>query len=356
MRRFDAMLMSRMTASTFVTDTAGGEVAHGGRLAEARLMFPQAPEPFIDLSTGINPVPYPVPELSPETWSRLPEPSDVLALEEVAAAAYGAGTEQVVAAPGTQILISMLPFVFPLKSVAVVGPTYIEHAVAWGQAGAEVVEVGSIEEVGSVDVAGGYDGVVLCNPNNPDGRRTDPAVLEALAADLAARKGLLVVDEAFADPEEGPLSLIPTLPDEGAVVLRSFGKTYGLAGLRLGFAVAGYDSATRIRSALGPWAVSGPAVEIGRLALTDSEWRNRTLSRLAADVNRLDALLTRGGLEVVGGTPLFRLAESNAAHVIFDRLGQAGIFVRRFADRPSLLRFGMPGAEAEWERLAAALE
>ncbi len=333
----------------FTGGFAEGDTVHGGRLAEARRLFPDAPGPIVDLSTGINPVAYPVPDLPAQAWTRLPEPSDLAALEAVAAAAYGARPQQVVAAPGTQILISLLPRIVPLRTVAIVGPTYGEHAAAWAQAGAKVAEIGSPDE------AAGYDGVVLCNPNNPDGRRTDPAVLAALARDLASARGLLVVDEAFADPEDGPLSLIPDLPHEGVVVLRSFGKTYGLAGLRLGFAVAGGGIAAAVREALGPWAVSGPAIEIGRRALADGAWLEATRERLRRDCERLDGLLNGAGLRVAGGTRLFRLAEGPDAPAVFDRLGRAGIFVRRFAYRADRLRFGIPGGEAEWERLAAAL-
>ncbi len=313
-------------------------------------MFPDAPRPIIDLSTGINPHAYALQDLPAEAWTRLPEADDVAALEAVAAMAYGARPGQVVAAPGTQLLISLLPRIVPLDTVAIVGPTYAEHAASWRAVGTRVDEVSSIEKVGE------QSGVVVCNPNNPDGGRTDPEALRALARNLAARNGLLVVDEAFADLEDGPLSLIPNLPGEGVVVLRSFGKTYGLAGLRLGFAVAGGALAARIRAALGPWAVSGPAIAVGRRALADTLWLEQTRKRLEGDGRRLDVALTGAGMEVIGGTRLFRLAESNVADVTFDQLGRAGIFVRRFADRPSLLRFGIPGDQADWDRLTAALE
>ncbi|MEJ8572272.1 threonine-phosphate decarboxylase CobD [Microbaculum marinum] len=338
-------------ASTFDGVPAGGDgsIAHGGRLAEARRLFPDAPQPFLDLSTGINPVPYPVPPLAPQAWSRLPEPDDLRRLEAAAAAAWGTEAGHVVAAPGTQVLISMLPRVVRLASVAVVGPTYAEHAAAWASAGAGVVAIGSPHE--------GHPcaGVVLCNPNNPDGRRHAPGDLAAIAEDRARHGGLLVVDEAFADLEDGPLSLIPDLPGEGVVVLRSFGKTYGLAGLRLGFAVAGPRLAAAIREALGPWAVSGPAIEIGRAALSDDAWLAVTRARLTADALRMDDLLAGAGLEVVGGTRLFRLARHRDALALFDRLGRAGIFVRRFADHPNWLRVGLPAGERDWARLEAAL-
>ena len=318
-------------------------MAHGGGLIAARARFPLAPKPWIDLSTGINPLPYPVPSLPPEACHRLPEPEEVRRLEAAAAQAYGvADPRTVVAAPGTQILISLLPHLLRPSRVAVVGPTYAEHAAAWTAAGSTVSTVPGVASVVSEPAA------VLCNPNNPDGRRTRVADLLA----LAARVGVLVVDEAFADLEEPGLSLAPVLP-ANAVVLRSFGKTYGLAGLRLGFAVASLPTARTIRNALGPWAVSGTAVALGTAALSDPAWLHVTCTRLQADAARLDDLLTQAGLRILGGTLLFRLAQHTGAAAIFDGLGQSGILVRRFDAEPSWLRFGIPGDG--WDRLAAAL-
>ena len=196
--------------------------------------------------------------------------------------------------------------------------------------------------------------MVVCNPNNPDGHRTSAQDLLALAKQQAARNGLLIVDEAFADFEATD-SLAPHLPLPGVIVLRSFGKAYGLAGLRLGFALASPGRAALIRTALGPWAVSGPALHIGAMALQDTAWHNAAAARLRADAAALDRLLARAGLHVLGGTVLFRLAEAADAAGWARRLGRAGILVRSFADAPARLRFGIPGDPAAWNRLAAAL-
>lgn len=318
-------------------------IAHGGGLIAARARFPGAPEPWIDLSTGINALPYPVPALSRAAFERLPEPEEVRRLEAVAARAYGvADAGMVVAAPGTQILISLLPRLFRHQHVAIVGPTYAEHAAAWGAAGSTVRVIDGIQAVGAATA------LALCNPNNPDGRRYRGVDL----AQLAGRLGLLVVDEAFADLEDHGLSLAPTLP-RNAVVLRSFGKTYGLAGVRLGFAIAAPVMAQVIRTTLGPWAVSGAAVEIGSAALADTEWLAAAKTRLAQDVPRLDALLARAGLQIVGGTPLYRLAHSPNSSAMVEKLGHAGILVRRFDTQPSWLRFGIPNGG--WDRIEATL-
>ncbi len=336
-------------ANTARDGAAGPARPHGGRLSEARRLFPGAPEPWVDLSTGINPVPYPIPALSADAFARLPEPEAADALQAAAACSYGARCPAMVAAaPGTQVLISLLPRLLPRREVAVLGPTYAEHAAAWQVAGARVTEVTQFEELERASCA------VLCNPNNPDGRIMPPAEVLALANQLAQRGGLLVVDEAFADFESG-VSLVPFLPHPAIVVLRSFGKSYGLAGLRLGFALAEERTADLIRAALGPWAVSGPAVDIGRRALLDSGWAIGAAARLERDARQLDVCLAAAGLRVVGGTRLFRLTEGAHAAALFETLGAAGILARRFPAQPHWLRFGIPGRQADWDRLRAAL-
>jgi cobalamin biosynthetic protein CobC len=318
---------------------------HGGRLLAARRAFPGAPEPFLDLSTGINPHPYPLPDLPAAAFTRLPEPEEMAALEATAARVYGVVDPALaVAAPGTQALIQWLPRLFPAREVAVLGPTYAEHAHSWRAAGAWVREVATPEALAQAEVA------VLCNPNNPDGRRWPSSDVLKMA-----RGRLLIVDEAFADLEEEGLSIAPRLPHSGVVVLRSFGKTYGLAGLRLGFALAAPARAAAIRAALGPWAVSGVAIAIGCAALADAPWRAAMRERLLQAAATLDTLLRGAGLRVIGGTALFRLAEGDHAPALYELLGRAGILVRRFPDRPTWLRFGLPGAPEAWARLREAL-
>jgi cobalamin biosynthetic protein CobC len=166
---------------------------------------------------------------------------------------------------------------------------------------------------------------------------------------------MLVVDEAFIDLLPTDASLAGALP-ANAVVLRSFGKTYGLAGVRLGFAVAPARFARRLRDELGPWAVSGPTLEIGRLALDDAAWLQAAATRLAKDQARLDALLIAAGFTVLGGTTLFRLGEHAEARRMIDLLGRQGIHVRAFGHQPAWLRFGLPANEEEFRRLATALQ
>jgi cobalamin biosynthetic protein CobC len=151
------------------------------------------------------------------------------------------------------------------------------------------------------------------------------------------------------------MSLAGDIDCGNIVVLRSFGKFFGLAGLRLGFALAAPHLATRLGALLGPWAVSGPAVFIGEKALADASWKNRMNAHLADTAQRIDSVLADAELEIVGGTSLYRLTRSADAQEVFRHLGHAGILVRRFAEHPTWLRWGLPDGDIAWRRLSAAL-
>jgi cobalamin biosynthesis protein CobC len=312
-------------------------------------MFPGAPEPLIDLSTGINPIAYPLPSLSPDLFVRLPEPGDLDRLCQVAAQAYAApSVTHVVAAPGAQMLLPLVAALVARGRAAVLGPTYSEHVRAAALAGHTVVESSDAARLADADLA------VVVNPNNPDGRVVAGETLCSLARALAYRSGLLVVDEAFMDMGPPGASLAGRV-GEGLLVLRSFGKFFGLAGLRLGFAICEPEAAARLRAQLGPWPVAGPAIAIGTRALADTAWIETTRRAVTVAAERLDRLLRDAGLEIVGGTALYRLVRTSRAGFAFEHLGRAGIVVRRFADAPTWLRFGLPGPDWAWARLTAAL-
>ncbi|KZE28416.1 threonine-phosphate decarboxylase [Chelatococcus daeguensis] len=326
-------------------------IVHGGDLGVARRLFPAAPQPWLDLSTGINPHPFPLPSLAADCWTRLPEEGERRQLEAKAVAAYGVAPQaRCVAAPGTQALIQLLPRLRPRGRVAVLGPTYGEHVTAWQAAGHDVRVTASVDDLAASDVA------VIVNPNNPDGHTLPPAAIVALAGRMRHWDGLVIVDEAFADvmPQVSCAGLLDAAAP--ILLLRSFGKAYGLAGVRLGFAITVDEAlAGQIRQELGPWAVPGPTLAVGLAALGDRVWIEAMRHRLASDAARLDTLLAGPELAVVGGTPLFRLVETSRAGALFEHLGARGIYVRRFDQAPNRLRFGLPGDEAAWTRLATAL-
>jgi cobalamin biosynthetic protein CobC len=325
-------------------------LVHGGDLAAARTLFPGAPEPFLDLSTGINPNPYPVGQLPPDVFTRLPQQDALARLARIAAETYAAPSPAYVAvAPGSQIVMTQLAGLVAKGRALALGPTYAEHARAAALAGHKVVAADDVEQLGDAAFA------VIVNPNNPDGRLIAKDALLSLAGRLRRRDGLLVVDEAFMEVAPEDASLGDAVGCGNLVVLRSFGKFYGLPGLRLSFALAAPEIAGRLAAALGPWPVSGAAPVIGAEALSDGAWRKATRASLEAAARRLDALLADAGLDIVGGTNLFRLVWTREAERIFRRLGERGVLVRRFELQPEWLRIGLPGSEAEWQRLAAAL-
>jgi cobalamin biosynthetic protein CobC len=316
---------------------------HGGNLDVAIARFGGRVEDWIDLSTGINRRPYPVGELEGRHWRALPSCADLDTLHEAARAAYGTAAP-VLATAGAQAAIQLLPRLARPGRARILAPTYNEYAPVLREAGWTVEEVESLAALAGADLA------VVVNPNNPDGRCCDPARLLGLLPNV----GRLVVDESFADAQPG-LSLAAEAGPEALLLLRSFGKFYGLAGLRLGFVLGCEADVTALAAMAGPWPVSGVAIEIGRRALADRAWTVATIAQLVRDAARLDALAEGTGWKLVGGTPLFRLYEVGSAAAAQERLGRAHIWSRIFTGRAGWLRLGLPGNDAEWARLEAVL-
>ncbi|EUC01109.1 L-threonine-O-3-phosphate decarboxylase [Rhizobium sp. CF080] len=333
-----------------IGDEIGDPIQHGGNLSRARALFRHAPEPWVDLSTGISPHSYPHSPLPDNVFTRLPDVASAERLKILAAASYGVpSAAHVAAGPGTQILLPIVADLIARKGqAAVLSPTYAEHARVARLAGFEVMETADLDPLAEADLA------VIVNPNNPTGRIVPHADLLALAAIMRAKGGLLVVDEAFMDVSEAS-SVIDAVDAGGLVVLRSFGKFYGMAGLRLGFVMSHPETIARIENRLGPWAVSGPALQVANEALGDVRWQQAMRLRLKADAARLDALLRAAGIPVMGGTSLFRFIRDPRAQAIFRHLGEHGILVRRFEERPDDLRIGLPG-DSDWPRLEGAMK
>jgi cobalamin biosynthetic protein CobC len=319
---------------------------HGGRMAAARRAFPDAPSPWLDLSTGINPRPWSGPRATLEDLARLPDPEALAALEAAAARAFGTTPERVAAVPGAEAGLRALPWLTGARTVAIVSPTYGGHAEAWAAAEVPASRL-ALDGLEASDA----EAVVLVHPNNPDGARVDPARLAAMAARQSDR--WLIVDESFG--EAAPELSVAHETAPGLVVLRSFGKFYGLAGVRLGFVIGAPALIAGVRGQFGDWPVSAEALAAGTAAYADLHWREAALARLTEDAARLDRLLIAAGFEIAGGTALFRLARATDAPGWFDGLCRAGILTRPFSEDPTWLRFGLPDAGG-WSRLEAALK
>ena len=313
---------------------------HGGGIETAQRHF--GGDDWIDLSTGINPHPWPGAATMAFDWQRLPDPESLAQLEAIAAACFGVDTRHVCAVPGTEIGLRLVGALIGGATQHVV-PGYRTHgamiarsaAVAWSEIG---------------DSAGH---LILANPNNPDGRTVPAAAMHDV---LARRDGWLLVDEAFADADPVSSVAASVENDRRLIVFRSFGKFFGLAGVRLGFVLAPEIIVAALRERLGAWPLSAAAIAIGTAAYADAEWISATRRRLGNEAAALDAMLIDKGFQPVGDCPLFRLLDVTDAHRLFEHLARRAILSRPFAERPRWLRLGLPADAAALARLAAALD
>ncbi len=306
---------------------------HGGGMDAAMAHYGGARSDWVDLSTGINPQPYPLPAFTSHDWAALPDHAAQQALTDAARAFWNVPDgAKILPAPGASALIARIPALAAPTQVQITMPTYNEHAAAFVAQGWQVVD-------------GPAPARVIVHPNNPDGR---------LWSDQDVTAPLTVIDESFADicPDH---SLIHLATRPGVIVLKSFGKFWGLAGLRLGFAIARPDTIARLNDLTGPWAVSGPALRVGAMALRDHAWAAETRSRLAQDATRLDHLMIAAGAELTGGTDLFRLYQVDDAARWQDHLARHHILSRIFPYSDRFLRLGLPPADA-WPRIERALD
>jgi cobalamin biosynthesis protein CobC len=306
---------------------------HGGGLDAAIAQHGGTRSEWIDLSTGINPVPYPVSGLLPHDWTALPDQAAHDALIQAARSFWSVPDDAaILPAPGASALIARTPFLSAAGRVQIQTPTYNEHAAAFDAQGWHVTATAPATAR------------VLVHPNNPDGYQWQ-------ASDITAP--LTIIDESFCDITPDA-TLIRHAATPGVVVLKSFGKFWGLAGLRLGFAIAPPDSIAKLSTSLGPWPVSGPALRVGAKALQDTQWAAQTRLRLGLDRSRLDDLMTGHGASLCGGTDLFRLyAVDNAKHWQ-SRLAKHKIWTRIFPWSDTHLRLGLPTGDG-WDQLETAL-
>ena len=306
---------------------------HGGGVDAAARRYGGARSDWLDLSTGISPDSYSFDEIPKTLWQALPDAAATQNLLEAARQFWRIPDDHaILAAPGASSLIAQIPRLAQAGHVAIPRPTYNEHAAAFEAQGWQI------------NKAAVPDARVLVHPNNPDGRLWTPADLDA---------PLTIVDESFADciPDQ---SLVGARPPQGTIVLKSFGKFWGLAGLRLGFAIGDPALLDALAEMLGPWPVSGPALAVGAAALDDNAWAETHRARLAEGAKRLDDMMTRHGATLIGGTLLFRLYDVGEAADWQDRLARAKIWSRVFPYNSRWLRLGLP-PKSEWDRLEAAL-
>ena len=319
---------------------------HGGQLQQAVQRFNIPSEQWLDLSTGINPNGWAVPIVPASVWSRLPEDEDGL----ISAAQQYYECESLQVTAGSQAAIQVLPYLRSACRVVMAKVAYSEHALAWRRAGHQVFEV-AIEDL--ADWIERVDVCVVINPNNPTADFHSKNILLQWQQQLSVTGGWLVVDEAFVDttPE---YSLISSTPRQGLIVLRSLGKFFGLAGIRVGFVMAEAELLGRLQQQLGIWSISNPARWVAQQALQDRTWQKYTRQQLLEKSQRLGGLLQQYKLNSSGQSSLFHWVKKDDAERIYLQLAQQGVLVRLFA-QPSSLRFGLP-KDSDWEKLERALK
>lgn len=322
-------------------------LAHGGRLQQAARDHGIAVEHWLDLSTGITPWPFPLSEIPVSAWARLPEDDDGLT---AAACAYY-GVEQLLPVAGSQAAIQLLPRLRERSRVGVLSPCYAEHAHAWREAGHDVYE---LTEAGIVAQLHELDVLVVVNPNNPTGHLCSREQLLSWHGQLAERGGWLVVDEAFIDitPQ---FSLAADSARNGLIVLRSFGKFFGLAGARLGCVLAATPLLQALADRLGPWTINGPTRAVARHCFADGASQQQQRERALHASERLAELMTAQGMPPSGGCGLFQWWQGEGAAAVHDFFARRGVLLRLFPVHSSL-RIGLPAEEADWQRLTEVFQ
>ncbi|WP_372740251.1 threonine-phosphate decarboxylase CobD [Neptunomonas sp.] len=346
-----------------------GAPVHGGRLHQAAEQFAIPMDHWIDLSTGINPHSYPLPAVPESVWQKLPDDGDNLL--RIAAAYYGSA--HLLALAGSQVAIEHLPTlrntISQISRVGILSPAYAEYACQWKRQGHQVEALTADEIEARLPH---LDVVVVIRPNNPTAEFLPKSRLNRWLKVLRKHNGWLIVDEAFIDamPANKAISMITQDPLSNLIVLRSVGKFFGLAGIRLGFVWTQPALLEGLSAMLGTWSVSGIARWAGAISLQDYAWQSQMRQRLFAEGLRLTELITQCLTELLTqplqqpafvclSTPLFCTVDLSESHKglaadIYQQLARQGILIRYF-EQHEALRVGLPANEIAWQRLESAL-
>ena len=325
---------------------------HGGNSDQAAAHFGHDANDMLDLSTGISPRAYPAADVTAQSWNQLPSHSQLDACLVAAQRAYDVPEQLgIMAGAGTQSLLQFIPSLLPCGGIVWIDePTYNEHRPAWEAAGHQVI-------TGDTNLGKAQSAVIVA-PNNPTGKFVHDAIM-ATAKQTAATGGIMLIDGAFAMPaaaDPAASDLLGALVAFPHVVhMRSFGKFFGMAGLRLGFAIGAAVHMDQLQRCVGPWAVSSVALDIGNTALNDTVWQAQHSQFLRQQTEQLQMVLTRANLKILGGTTLFQTVKTSRANHLHDHLAKAAIWTRKFSQMPDLLRFGVPANEADFARLSESL-
>ena len=320
---------------------------HGGNIPWASKQFAIPENQWIDLSTGISPWHYPISTLSPRYFQQLPYATTQL--YQAAANYYGCPAEYLRAVPGSQYAIEQLPTLFAPQKIALPTWGYSEHQKAWQAQGSEIIHYTNHSELLQLLNQQAIPYALIIRPNNPSAAFftiEQVKQVEVLLQQKYPNKHLLILDEAFIDlyPQA---SFIRHPPGPRTVVLRSVGKFFGLAGIRLGFVCAQPALLQRLQAKLGQWLINGPSVGIGQQLFQDKPWAQQQRLRIRQQNKQLQQCLLQAGLPApLHSAGLFTsvFGEPEKFLQIFIQLAKAGVLVRYFPHpTQACLRFGLPG-------------
>lgn len=323
------------------------DISHGGNLSDAIEKYGGERKDWLDLSTGISPFSPKLPDFDQEIWRRLPEAATERKVQSLAKQFYKSNLDCLIV-PGTQFVIQNLPRILDGKT-GIVGPTYGEYGHAFDQQNADFQMIDGIEDIGDLK------SIILVNPNNPDGRSYSPDQLLELAFELSERDGYLVVDEAFADMSGANNSLMNNQKADNILILRSFGKFYGLAGLRLGLVFGPQQLLSKISALKGPWSVSGPALAVADYIYSRPEISSELYQKIDKRFKEMKRAFDKMNLEIVGHTQLSFLLAFPSAEKMHKHLQRKQILTRKFDYNQKWLRIGLTLNEEQDQRLIDAI-
>lgn len=304
---------------------------HDAGLDAAIKHYGGARHDWLDLSTGINPVPYPVPQLPVDAWITQPSAADFTRLAGYARRFWNVPDEAaIVASAGMSAMLSALPYLLDRDATAAKPPSFSTQKSDFEAAGWAIAQTHQ-------------NSLIAVLPNAPD--------VQIWPADQQSEP-FTIIDASSYDVAPGT-SMIHLATRPNTIILKSFDKFWGLGGLRLSFAIGDPVILDKFAALLGHWYLSGPAIAIGSEVLADPAWAEETRTRLAADGQRLDAIMSKQGAPVIGGTPLFRLYEVANAHAAQEHLAKHHIWTNVAPYADNWLRIGLPPPD-RWAQLENA--
>ena len=322
---------------------------HGGDLSDA-VRVNRKIKKWIDLSTGINPNAYNDFNIDKTVYSHLPSGNQLAELMSIARGYYNLNQEiKICAYQGAQGVINILPNIVNKNihdTIQILTPTYTEHYRVWNDHGFKIRLVTNIENELDPSIP-----FVLVNPNNPDGKLFQPKYLEELWERIRKAGGFLILDESFMDGTPDMSFRFDNCRDN-VIVIRSFGKFFGLPGLRLGFVYGDNHYINKVSSLVGPWPISSSSLLIARKAMLDTVWISATITDLKMKSTALSNFLHDQKLKTVGDCYFFKTIELDNASQMHKALANHGIWTRIFNYNQKWLRMGLTKNKFEFEYLA----